>query len=377
MRKVLIIDGAHLKRKYTGCLLTASCQDGNYQLYPVAFGIVDGDNDKAWSWFFRKLQEVVPDSHDLVFVSDRHNSIFAGLRKVYPMAQHCACVVHLQRNVQSIFKKKHLSYLVSQAARAYLPSQFYELFDQIRAVDSGCADYLTAIGFEHWTRAHFNGLRYNIMTSNVAESLNNVLAAARDYPIVPLIEYIRATLMGWFNTRRTLASETSNTLTPKVEEILATNFELSTGFSFRRINQDEFEVRTKEGVPFLVNLETQACSCHEFQMLIPCCHAIVAALRSETRVDSLVGIEYTTAFWNKAYECSIYPVTMSVPTLPVGDDFSSLNLKPPNTRRPPGRPRKTRIRSRGQFGGGLPRRLNICGRCGSFDHNRASCKMPI
>ncbi|XP_024009419.1 uncharacterized protein LOC112084502 [Eutrema salsugineum] len=251
------------------------------------------------------------------------------------MAQHSACVVHLQRNVQAIFKKKHLSYLVSQAARAYIPSQFYELFDQIRAVDSGCADYLTAIGFEHWTRAHFNGLRYNIMTSNVAESLNNVLAAARDYPIVPLIEYIRATMMGWFNTRRTLASETSNTLTPKVEEILATNFELSTEFLFRRINQDEFEVRNKEGVPFLVNLETQACSCHEFQMLrIPCCHAIVAALRSETRVDSLVGIEYTTAFWNKAYECSIYH-------------------------------------------GGLPRRLNICGRCGSFGHNRASCKMPI
>ena len=82
MRKVVIVDGTHLKGKYSGVLLTASAHDGNYQIFPLAFGIVDSENDQAWTWFFNKLQTLVPDCEELVFVSDRHNSIYSGLRRV-------------------------------------------------------------------------------------------------------------------------------------------------------------------------------------------------------------------------------------------------------------------------------------------------------
>lgn len=53
MRKVVIVDGTHLKGKYAGCLLTASAQDGNYQIFPLAFAIVDSENDMSWDWFFQ------------------------------------------------------------------------------------------------------------------------------------------------------------------------------------------------------------------------------------------------------------------------------------------------------------------------------------
>lgn len=32
MRKVVVVNGTHLKGKYVGCLLKASAQDGNYQI---------------------------------------------------------------------------------------------------------------------------------------------------------------------------------------------------------------------------------------------------------------------------------------------------------------------------------------------------------
>ncbi|XP_048591431.1 uncharacterized protein LOC106430297 [Brassica napus] len=47
LRKVVIVDGSHLRGKYAGCLLSACAQDGNYQVYPLAIAIVDGENDKA------------------------------------------------------------------------------------------------------------------------------------------------------------------------------------------------------------------------------------------------------------------------------------------------------------------------------------------
>lgn len=83
MRKVVVIDGTHIKGKYAGCLLTASAQDGNYQIFPLAFAVVDSENDKSWQWFFRKLSSLVPDTVELVFVSDRHSSIYVGLEKVF------------------------------------------------------------------------------------------------------------------------------------------------------------------------------------------------------------------------------------------------------------------------------------------------------
>lgn len=82
MRKVVIVDGTHLKGKYVGCLLTASAQDGNYQIFPLVFAIVDSENDMSWDWFFQQLTTFVNGDVGLVFVSDRHPSISKGISKV-------------------------------------------------------------------------------------------------------------------------------------------------------------------------------------------------------------------------------------------------------------------------------------------------------
>ncbi|KAG7636019.1 MULE transposase domain [Arabidopsis thaliana x Arabidopsis arenosa] len=157
MRKVIVIDGTHMRGRYGGCLIAASAQDANFQVFPIAFGIVNSENDDAWTWFMERLTDAIPNDPDLVFVSDRHSSIYASMRKVYPMSSHAACVVHLKRNIVSIFKSEGLSFLVASAARAYRPSDFNRIFVEVRAMHPACADYLEGIGFEHWTRSHFVG----------------------------------------------------------------------------------------------------------------------------------------------------------------------------------------------------------------------------
>ena len=44
---LLSVDGAFLKCKFGGILLTASSQDGNNQIFPLAFAIVDSKNDAS------------------------------------------------------------------------------------------------------------------------------------------------------------------------------------------------------------------------------------------------------------------------------------------------------------------------------------------
>lgn len=267
------------------------------------------------------------------------------------MARHCACLLHLQRNIQTIFKKKHLVYLLGKAARAYKLEDFYTHFNEIKVVDMACADYLIRIGVEHWARSQFDGARYNIMTSNLAESLNAALSEAREYPIVPLLEYIRSMMMGWFASRREAAASNIRPLTPKVTGILTKNFSASTGYAVKVIIDDEYEVADANGMYYRVDLEKKTCSCKEFETLaIPCTHAVSAAIHAKQSVESKVDVYYSNAFWALAYGGSINPVDQAnVAVYKFGMNGENGPLRPPATRRLPGRPRKARIPSRGEF----------------------------
>ena len=75
MWKVVGIDDTFLKSQYKGVLLVATTQDGNGQCYSIAWGIIDSENEDAWTWFLSKLKEVIGDSDELAFISDRAPSI--------------------------------------------------------------------------------------------------------------------------------------------------------------------------------------------------------------------------------------------------------------------------------------------------------------
>ena len=45
---IMSIDGTHLYGKYKGTLLIAMGCDGNNQLFPLAFSIIEGENIDSW-----------------------------------------------------------------------------------------------------------------------------------------------------------------------------------------------------------------------------------------------------------------------------------------------------------------------------------------
>ncbi|CAN7105826.1 unnamed protein product [Brassica rapa subsp. narinosa] len=380
MRNVIIIDGAHLRGKYAGCLLTASAQNGNYQVFPIAVGIVDGENDNAWEWFLKMLLQFIPNEDNVVFISDRHSSIYKAISKVYPAEKHCACILHLKRNIQTYFKNKHLSYLVGKAAMAFQLSEFYTTFNEIKNINPTCAEYLLDIGLEHWARAHCSGNRYNLMTSNVAETWNSVLRNAREYPILHLVEYIRSKLMKWYAERHDVTQHPNLRLTPRVTSIVEENFEISGWMLVCQINAGEFDVKDKDGISYHVNLHTKSCSCFSFQtLLIPCPHAIAAAIKEKSSIESLVSDFYTIDTLVAAYAGNILPISSEVnPSIEGTEGESeSIQICPPTNRRPPGRPRKSRILSTGEIRMKTPRKRHVCRRCKGVGHNKATCKGAI
>ena len=51
MRKLIIMDGTHLKGVYKGGLLIATTQDPDHHHYPLAFAAVYGEKNASWRWF--------------------------------------------------------------------------------------------------------------------------------------------------------------------------------------------------------------------------------------------------------------------------------------------------------------------------------------
>ena len=127
MRKVIIVDATHLKNGYGGVLVFASAKDTNRHHYIIAVGVLDGENDASWGWFFEKLLSVVPDTPEFVFMSDRNSSLIKGIRNVYSAAHHGYCVWHLSQNVKghaTNINKDVLAWKFMELSRIYTMAEF-------------------------------------------------------------------------------------------------------------------------------------------------------------------------------------------------------------------------------------------------------------
>ena len=232
---VIVVDGTFLKIKFGGTLLTASTQDASGKIFPLAFAVVDSENDSSWIWFFAHLRKTLGMRDKLTIVSDRHQSIELAIKEVYPEAAHVFCIYHILNNIKTNFKKStvQIKELFLQAANSYKVEQFEKHMLDIEKIDARVYEYLNNIGHEKWTKVHSQNNRFRTMTSNIAESLNSAIKYARELPVTTLLEYLRGLMQQWTSTNRNIARGTFKKLAKKPDERLTENYIKSLKFNVR------------------------------------------------------------------------------------------------------------------------------------------------
>ncbi|CAN6846074.1 unnamed protein product [Brassica oleracea] len=283
------------------------------------------------------------------------------------------------RNVISRYKNKGLAKMVCEAAFSYKRKDFDLNFTKIRQANGECANYLEGIGTSKWSRTYFPGDRYNLLTINTAEQLNNALTKSRSSPIIELFMFIQRMLTRWFSARRTKSAKCRGFVTPEVEKVMQKHIRLTKGSKIANINTWSYQDRGLFGHPNTVSLENKVCTCQVFQKLkIPCGHALLAADSIGLPYVQLFGDCYKTQTWIETYAGVIYP------DAPIGDfsipeTITSVTMLPPQTRHPSGRSKDKRVASTGEIPAPKKKKLfpNKCGRCGGTGHNRTNCVLPI
>nr|KAJ0184970.1 hypothetical protein LSAT_V11C900474590 [Lactuca sativa] len=222
-RPYIALDACHLKGKFNGVLAAATSIDGNNGMFPVAYGVLEAENTKSWTWFLTSLQKAIGTPNGLVISSDMQKGLELAITQLW------------------------------EAANTYSVSKHDRLLNEIA---TKCADAISYLNENHkkiWSRSKFGTLvKCDYITNNISESFNSWVGDIRYKPVLDLLDAIREKLMERFDKKRS----------KNLGE-----------YQVYRSSDNKAEVKFK-GYRWDVVLDEKKCSCRKWQVTgLPCVHA--------------------------------------------------------------------------------------------------------
>ncbi|GKE30001.1 transposase, MuDR, MULE transposase domain protein [Tanacetum coccineum] len=162
---------------YKGTNLVLVGMDGNNQIVPIATGVSQGETRESWTWFLLKFKECIGEVLNLAIITDRHPTIILACNMIFPNAFHGYCCRHMMMNCK--MKSDKLQAIYRKTCKAYTPEEFQRRVYDLRGFRPEAYKKLKEGGFKTWSRAMYPADRYNYMTSNSVESINNLTMHVR------------------------------------------------------------------------------------------------------------------------------------------------------------------------------------------------------
>ncbi|XP_072076440.1 uncharacterized protein [Arachis hypogaea] len=381
-KPVVQVDGTHLYGKYKGCLLVAVSQDGNNNIVPIAFAIVEGETSDAWHFFLSNLRQHVVTRDGVGLISDRHESINAAVERSNgawspPRAFHMFCIRHIESNFLRKFKAPYLQKLVVNIGYSRTVREYEVRYQRLRERGEAYTNWLNRIPREQYALAFDGGYRWGHMTTNLVECINSVLKGARNLPITALVKATFYRLNELFTRKRAEAEARINAghvfsevVTSKLHanQLASGNIQVS---CFDRQNE-VFEVREMpSGLEFAVDLRALRCDCGEFQVdRIPCRHVFACCANQRLDWKLYVHDVYKMDQVRRVYRARFRP--LGNPTTWPAYNGPRYVPNPYLRRVSKGRPRMTRFLN--EMDTRMLRRPRRCTLCGAEGHSRSRCR---
>ncbi|GMG99891.1 hypothetical protein Nepgr_001731 [Nepenthes gracilis] len=383
-RPLLELDRAHLKGKYLGTLLCASAIDADDALFPLAVAIVDMESDENWMWFMSELRKLLGVNTDnmprLTILSERQRGVVEAVETHFPSASHGFCLRYVSENFRDTFRNSKLVNIFWNAVYALTAAEFESKISEMTAISQDVMTWFQQFPPHLWAVAYFEGVRYGHFTLGVTELLYDWALGCHELPIIQLMEHIRCQLTVWFHERCNMNMRWNSILVPSAEKRLSEAISDARCYQVLRANEVEFEIVSTERTN-IVDIRSRVCSCRRWQLYgIPCAHAAAALISSGQNAHFFAEPCFTIANYRKTYSQTINSIPDRSQWRELderadgGSAKSGILIRPPKTRRAPGRPKKKvpRVESLKR-----PKRVVQCGRCHLLGHSQKKCTTQI
>ncbi|CAM8926977.1 unnamed protein product [Rhodiola kirilowii] len=388
-RPVICIDGTHMYGRYNGKLLVAMGLDANNQLVPLAFALVESENNESWRWFMRCIRIGVTQRDGLCVISDRHNGILHAMNEpewTEPRAYHRFCSRHVASNfntkVKNVTLKKTFSTATHQNQLKKFVRHYGELKDELKN-NTSALSWLESIRKEKWCLAYDEGgRRWGSLTTNASESFNHALRAARDLPVCALVHFTFKQSNAYFCARREQYRNTTSLFMPEIDGVLNKYRDRAAFHKVEMYDREhgEYQVTTgRHHHTHNVNLSARKCSCGKWQAFhYPCSHVLAVCKMENLSHLQFVASEYTVAAYNATWSYKFYPV----PDKDCWQPYEGPAHIPNSAYRRMKRGRNPTKRRRNEMDQGSQgqtssQRVQKCSKCRGMGHNKKTCTFII
>lgn len=374
-RRVVGLDGCFFKGATHGELLCAVGRDGNNQMYPIAWAVVEKENNDSWDWIcdilFRDIK--VQGGDGWVFISDQQKGIINAISKWAPEAEHRNCARHVYANWRKKFKKEWQKRWW-KCAKAPCQILFNRAIARLAQFTRQGSQAALNSNPHHWSRSWFKlGSNCDSVDNNICESFNKWIVEARFYPIITMLEMIRKKVMVRIQEMNSKADRWITQVCPNILRKLNTFITQSGTCHAIYSGADKYEVEHYDN-RWTVNLVDKTCSCRYWQLSgLPCPHAISCIFMKTNSLDDYTAACYRVDAVKATYSYFLQPVE-GMNNWPVSDRVKPLA---PGYVKMPGRPKKERRRETTEKP--KPTKLSRVGTrircriCKGLGHNRSSC----
>ncbi|KAH0692602.1 hypothetical protein KY285_019699 [Solanum tuberosum] len=345
-RKCIGLDGCFLKGVCMGQLLIVVAKDGNNQMLPLAWAVVEKENTNSWSWFISLLQEDLGlgDGTNFTIMSDMQKGLDIAIKELLPACEERRCARHILANWSQNWKGLQRKKLFWKCARSTFEAEFRENLEELSKLGMGIVDDLIYYDKEYWCKVYFNcEVKSDAIDNNMCESFNAWILSARHKTIISMLEEIRTKVM----TRLARLSEFPNSwiinfspimkvLEENIDKSMTCNIEFNgvTGYEVL----DGYKQHT-------VCLRKRECSCRSWMLKgIPCAHALAAMLHRQYDPHDFIHLCYSKERYLMTYSHFIQPMN----NMPMWPESRNNLVAPPVITKMPGRPRKLRRKEAGE-----------------------------
>ncbi|KAL2943357.1 Protein FAR-RED IMPAIRED RESPONSE 1 [Bienertia sinuspersici] len=221
-RLFISLDGCFLKGPFGGQLLVEVGRDGNNQMFPIAWAIVEVECTDSWRWFLSLLASDLGSfiGAGSTFMSDQQKRLLAAVAEVFPEAETRVCARHVYCNFRTIFgggmEYRKQFWII---AKSSTENEFNAQIQVMREISNAATDDLLNRNYKKWCRAFYFPMSCcDSVDNNMSEVFNAYILSSRHKPIITMLEDIREGLMERLHKKRDDIGKKELLLCPRIQQ---------------------------------------------------------------------------------------------------------------------------------------------------------------